>query len=90
MRVGLSDFVADQTAIPLNTPSDLVQISSKAYAETGFSPVPECRVLGTDETRARWFGQCAYINGSDNSKLWITDSFSVCAGEEDSRLRFRE
>ena len=53
MRVGLSDFVADPTANPLNTPSDLVQISSKAYAETGFSPVPECRVLGTDETGAR-------------------------------------
>ena len=49
MRVGLSDFVADPMANPLNTPSGLVQISSNAYAETGFSPVPECRVLETDE-----------------------------------------
>jgi anaerobic dimethyl sulfoxide reductase subunit A len=49
MRVGLSDFVKDPTVNPLNTPSGLVQISSEAYAETGFSSIPECRVLETDE-----------------------------------------
>ena len=49
-RVGLSDFVADPKANPLNTPSGIVEINSKAYAETGFSPIPECRILVTDET----------------------------------------
>jgi anaerobic dimethyl sulfoxide reductase subunit A len=49
MRVALSDFVADPEANPLNTPSGLVQISSEPYAETGFSRVPECRVLETSE-----------------------------------------
>jgi anaerobic dimethyl sulfoxide reductase subunit A len=44
-RVGLEDFVADPIANPLNTPSGLVEIYSKSYGETGFSPVPECRVL---------------------------------------------
>jgi anaerobic dimethyl sulfoxide reductase subunit A len=49
MRVALSEFVTDPVANPLNTPSGLVQISSEAYAETGFSSVPECRILETDE-----------------------------------------
>jgi anaerobic dimethyl sulfoxide reductase subunit A len=48
MRVGFSDFVADPNGHPLNTPSGLVEISSKAYAKTGFSEVPECRVLPVD------------------------------------------
>jgi anaerobic dimethyl sulfoxide reductase subunit A len=50
LRVGLSDFVADPRAHPLNTPSGRVQISSSAYAETGHSPIPECRVLQADDT----------------------------------------
>jgi anaerobic dimethyl sulfoxide reductase subunit A len=41
----LRDFVADPIANPLNTPSGLVEIYSKSYGETGFSPVPECRIL---------------------------------------------
>jgi anaerobic dimethyl sulfoxide reductase subunit A len=49
LRVGLSDFVADPRAHPLNTPSGRVEISSAAYAETGFSAIPECRVLETTE-----------------------------------------
>ena len=44
MRVGLSDFVADPSTNPLNTPSGLVQISSKAYAETSYSPA-RARIL---------------------------------------------
>jgi anaerobic dimethyl sulfoxide reductase subunit A len=48
LRVGLSDFVADPQAHPLDTPSGRVQISSPAYAETGYSPIPECRVLAAD------------------------------------------
>ncbi len=49
LRVGLSGFVADPQAHPLNTPSGRVQISSAAYAETGYSPLPECRVLPVDD-----------------------------------------
>ncbi len=45
LRVGLSDFVADPQEHPLNTPSGRVEISSRAYAETGFSPIPKCRIL---------------------------------------------
>jgi anaerobic dimethyl sulfoxide reductase subunit A len=49
LRVGLSDFVADPQSHPLNTPSGRVEISSTAYAETGFSPIPECRILETTD-----------------------------------------
>ncbi len=46
-RVGLADFIADPRAHPLDTPSGRVEISSRAYAETGYSAIPECRVLWT-------------------------------------------
>jgi anaerobic dimethyl sulfoxide reductase subunit A len=49
LRVGLSDFVADPQAHPLDTPSGRVEISSTAYAETGYSPIPECRILQTTD-----------------------------------------
>jgi anaerobic dimethyl sulfoxide reductase subunit A len=49
LKVGLSDFVANPLAQPLHTPSGRVEISSAAYAETGFSSIPECRVLETTE-----------------------------------------
>ncbi len=42
LRVGLSDFVADPQAHPLNTPSGRVQISSPAYAQTRHSGGPTC------------------------------------------------
>jgi len=44
MRVGLSDFVNDPLKNPLNTPSGKIEIRSEAYTETGFSPIPECRI----------------------------------------------
>jgi len=47
LRVGLSDFVADPQTHPLSTPSGLVEISSAAYAETGYDPIPTCRILQT-------------------------------------------
>ena len=48
LRVGLADFVRDPAAHPLDTPSGLVEISSQTYAQdTGFSPIPECRILET-------------------------------------------
>jgi len=49
LRLGLSDFVADPQAHPLCTPSGRVEISSTAYAETGYSPIPECRILQTTD-----------------------------------------
>jgi len=49
LRVGLSDFVADPQAHPLQTPSGRVEISSAAYAETGYSAIPECRILPPDD-----------------------------------------
>lgn len=49
LRVGLADFIADPRAHPLNTPSGRVQIHSKAYAQTGYAPIPECRVLAPDD-----------------------------------------
>jgi anaerobic dimethyl sulfoxide reductase subunit A len=49
LRVGLSDFVTDPQDHPLNTPSGLVEVFSAAYAETGFSPIPEWRNLEMDD-----------------------------------------
>ncbi|MCP4544784.1 MAG: molybdopterin-dependent oxidoreductase [Chloroflexi bacterium] len=48
-RVGLSDFIADPQTHPLNTPSSRIEISSMAYAKTGYSSIPECRILQTDD-----------------------------------------
>ena len=44
MRVAFSDFVANPKENPLNTPSGKVEIKSEAFAETGFSSIPECRI----------------------------------------------
>ena len=49
LRVGLSDFVSDPHAHPLSTPSGRVEISSAAYAETGFPAIPEWRAFPTTE-----------------------------------------
>jgi anaerobic dimethyl sulfoxide reductase subunit A len=43
-RVALSSFIADPELNPLKTPSGKVQIYSEAYADSGYSPVPSCRV----------------------------------------------
>jgi anaerobic dimethyl sulfoxide reductase subunit A len=44
-RVALTSFVADPKKNPLKTPSGLVQISSEAYAKTGYPVVPTCRAV---------------------------------------------
>lgn len=49
MRIGLSGFIADPKAHPLKTPSGRVELSSEAYAKTGFSSIPECRHLPVEE-----------------------------------------
>ena len=45
LRVGLADFITDPQAHPLNTPSGRVQLSSAAYAKTGYAAIPECRIM---------------------------------------------
>jgi anaerobic dimethyl sulfoxide reductase subunit A len=47
LRTGLFNFASDPEKHPLNTPSGRIEIYSEKYAETGYSPVPECRVLPT-------------------------------------------
>ncbi|MFC1822626.1 molybdopterin-dependent oxidoreductase [Thermodesulfobacteriota bacterium] len=49
MRVGLSDFIADPQKNPLNTPSGRIEISSAAYAGTGFPAIPKPRILEIEE-----------------------------------------
>ncbi len=49
LRVGLTDFVTDPDANPLNTPSGRVEISSATYAETGYPSIPVSRILQTNE-----------------------------------------
>jgi anaerobic dimethyl sulfoxide reductase subunit A len=48
MRVALDSFIKDPDAHSLNTPSGKIEIRSDAFAETGFSPVPECRIAQPD------------------------------------------
>lgn len=45
LRVAFSDFVADPGGHPLATPSGKVEIRSAEYGKTGFSAIPECRML---------------------------------------------
>jgi anaerobic dimethyl sulfoxide reductase subunit A len=49
LRIGLSDFVGDPQNHPLGTPSGRVEISSTAYTQMGFPPIPECRILETND-----------------------------------------
>jgi anaerobic dimethyl sulfoxide reductase subunit A len=53
-RVGLSEFALDPEAHPLDTPSGKVEISSKAYAATGFPAVPRCRLPASDPDYPLW------------------------------------
>ncbi len=53
-RVGLSEFALDPQAHPLDTPSGKVEISSTAYAATGFPAVPTCRMLAADPDYPLW------------------------------------
>ncbi|HSR29837.1 MAG TPA: molybdopterin-dependent oxidoreductase [Anaerolineae bacterium] len=84
LRVGLSDFVADPLGHPLNTPSGRVEIASRAYAETGFSSIPDCRILEatdryplrlvTPHPRSRIHSQyynIPWFKGLEEQVLWI-------------------
>ncbi len=43
-RVGLAAFAADPDGNPLSTPSGKIELRSEAYARTGFSALPQCRL----------------------------------------------
>jgi anaerobic dimethyl sulfoxide reductase subunit A len=76
MRVGLNDFISDPEKHPLKTPSGKIEIRSEYYAETGFSPVPECRIsLPPAEFPLRMITpHSKYRINSQNSNLpWIND-----------------
>lgn len=77
MRVGLSDFISDPKKHPLETPSGKIEIRSKAYAETGFSPVPECRMsFPPPEFPLRMVTpHSKYLVNSQNSNLPWIDAF---------------
>ena len=94
-RVGLSEFVADPRVNPLKTPSGLVQISSESYAETGFSRIPECRVLQpnvdyplrlvTPKSRYRVHSQndnIPWFREREKHALWIHPSDAKIRGIE--------
>jgi anaerobic dimethyl sulfoxide reductase subunit A len=96
LRVGLADFIADPETNSLNTPSGLVQLSSEAYAETGYSPYPEFIVFEGDEmyplrlvtpkSRYRIHSQNANIswfNEREKHALWIHPSDAASRGITD-------
>jgi anaerobic dimethyl sulfoxide reductase subunit A len=83
-RVGLSDFISDPITNPLNTPSGLIEIYSKKYGETGFSPIPECRILKIEDkhplrlvspkSRYRIHSQndnITWFKNQEKQELWI-------------------
>ncbi|HUV09245.1 MAG TPA: molybdopterin-dependent oxidoreductase, partial [Spirochaetia bacterium] len=83
-RVGLADFVADPEAHPLATPSGRIELYSKEYGKTGFSPVPECRIeqpggeyplrLITPHVRYRINSQnfnVEWFNDREDQTLWM-------------------
>jgi anaerobic dimethyl sulfoxide reductase subunit A len=83
-RVSFAAFAADPDGNPLDTPSGRIEISSTAYAETGFPPIPTCRVLPTEEQyplrlitphpRYRTHSQCdniAWFKERERQTLWI-------------------
>jgi anaerobic dimethyl sulfoxide reductase subunit A len=96
-RVGLSDFIEDPITNPLNTPSGLIQISSQSYAETGFSPYPECRImqpvqgyplrLVTPKSRYRIHSQnynIPWFKEKEKQELWMNSSDAASKGIKDN------
>lgn len=77
-RVGLRDFIADPEKNPLSTPSGKIEIRSEAYAATGFSPIPECRINrpATDYPFRLITPHARFRVNSQNSNLSWTEPFS--------------
>ncbi len=98
-RVGLSEFILDPNANPLNTPSGLIQICSDKYAESGFSAVPECRIMATNEKyplrlvspKSRYRVHSQYYNvhwyrEQEKQELWINPIDASARGIENGEV----
>ena len=94
-RVGLSDFILDPIAHPLSTPSGLIQISSDRYAESGFSAVPECRIMETSgkyplrlvSPKSRYrvnsqFYNISWFREQEKQELWVNPIDATIRGIE--------
>ena len=92
-RVGLSEFIADPQSSPLETPSGLIEVSSSAYAKTGFPAVPQCRIyqpqsgyplrLITPHSRYRVNSQNSNIDWFrrlEQQQLWINPQDAEARG----------
>jgi len=99
LRVGLSDFRTDPKANSLKTPSGLVQIYSKPYSETGFSPIPEYRIeqmndkyplrLISPKSRYRIHSQndnIPWFKEREKQALWIHPSDATFRGIENNEI----
>ncbi|MCP4694563.1 MAG: molybdopterin-dependent oxidoreductase [Desulfobacterales bacterium] len=95
-RTGLTDFIADPEANPLNTPSGRVQIFSEAYGKLGGPPAPEYRTppgdgrhplkLVTPHPRFRIHSQNYNIKAfrqKGKQALWIHPADASARGVED-------
>ncbi len=79
MRVALRDFIDDPEASPIDTPSGKIEIRSDAFAETGFSAVPECRITLPDAAHPLRLitPHSKYRINSQNSNLSWTEAFET-------------
>ncbi len=98
MRVGLADFIADPVGHPLQTPSGRIELYSAVYVRTGFSPIPEARILAprrdyplrlvTPKSRYRVHSQNSNIpwfNEREPQVLWIHPADAAARGIEDGQ-----
>lgn len=98
-RIGLADFVDDPRAHPLTTPSGRVEIASRAFAKTGFSPIPTCRVMEDDEqfplrlvtphARFRIHSQLddiPWFKAQETQALWMNPGDAAERGIQDARV----
>jgi anaerobic dimethyl sulfoxide reductase subunit A len=96
-RCGLSEFVSDPEARPLDTPSGKIEIASASYARLGFSDVPAWRgfqstseyplYLITPHARYRINSQYAndpWFLQREQQQLWMNPKDAVELGIDDS------
>lgn len=98
-RVAFSAFATDPGGHPLNTPSGRIEISSAAYADTGYPPIPTCRILPTEKRyplrlitphpRYRTHSQCdniAWFKERERQVLWIHPQDAAARGIENGQV----
>ncbi|UCG00067.1 MAG: molybdopterin-dependent oxidoreductase [Spirochaetaceae bacterium] len=98
-RCGLSEFVSDPQAHPLDTPSGKIEIASKAYADLGFTDIPSWRgyqptleyplYLITPHARFRINSQYAndpWFVLREKQRLWMNPRDAEARGIEDQRV----